>query len=177
MKNFVVTLIFMSVLFVEYGYAQKYALVDKSPLDVTICRENRNAAPVGKIYYSRPKLDGRTLDALAPTGKVWRLGANEATELVVYQNMTLGGKAVMKGNYSLYAIPNGATWTIIVNKDTDMWGAYSYSDAKDVARFDVPVKELAESVENFSIDFNFKDSAIHMAWGKAQVSIPFSVNK
>jgi hypothetical protein len=177
MKNIVVTFILMSVLFIEYGYSQKYALVDKSPLDVTICRESRNAAPLGKIYYSRPKLDGRTLEALAPTGKVWRLGANEATELVAYQNMTLGGKAIEKGNYTLYAIPNGASWTIIVNKDVDAWGAYSYSEAKDVARFDVPVKEIAESVENLSIDFNFKDSAIHMAWGKSQVSIPFTVSK
>jgi hypothetical protein len=175
MKNFVITLILTSVLFVEYGFAQKFANLDKSPLDVTIARESRNAAPIGKIYYSRPKLDGRELETLAPAGKVWRVGANEATELILNQDMTLAGKKVAKGTYTIFAIPNATSWTIILNSDKDVWGGYSYSEAKDVVRFDVPVKVLTESVENFSIDFNYKDSAIYMAWGKVQVAIPFGV--
>ncbi len=176
MRNLVITFIFMSVLFVEYGFSQKYAMVDKSPLDVTIARESRNAAPIGKIYYSRPKLDGRSLESLAPTGKVWRLGANEGTELVLNQDLTLAGKKITKGTYTLFAIPNAKSWTIILNSDLDVWGAYSYNEAKDVVRFEIPTKELTESVENFSIDFNYKDAAIYMAWGKVQVAIPFGMN-
>jgi hypothetical protein len=175
MKNLVITFILTSVLFVEYGFSQKFTMVDKSPLDVSIARESRNAAPIGKIYYSRPKLDGRSLETLAPTGKVWRLGANEGTELVLNQDLTLSGKKISKGTYTLFAIPNATSWTIIVNADKDVWGAYSYNESKDVVRFEVPVKELTDAVESFSIDFNYKDSAIYMAWGKVQVAIPFGM--
>jgi hypothetical protein len=43
-----------------------------------------------KVTYSRPQLKGRSLNELAPAGKVWRTGANEAAEITLYKDMKLG---------------------------------------------------------------------------------------
>jgi hypothetical protein len=173
MKNYVTLLTLFCILSLDNLSAQKFAAVDKSPLDVSICRENRNAMPVGKIYYSRPKLDGRTLESLVPAGKVWRLGANEATELVLYQDITVGDKNLSKGTYTLYAVPGDGKWTIVVSSDTNTWGAYSYNESKDVARVDVPTSKSASPVESFSVDFNYADGKMHFAWGDVVASLPF----
>jgi hypothetical protein len=65
------------------------------------------------VTYSRPLLNGRSLGELAPDGKVWRTGANEATEITLYVDMKLGGKTVKAGTYTLYAIPGQDNYTII----------------------------------------------------------------
>lgn len=155
--------------------AQKFAAIDKSPLDLVALRADRNAKPILKIYYSRPQLKDRELSALAPAGQVWRLGANEATELVVNQAITLGGAKIAPGNYTMYAIPGTSEWTIVISKDTDTWGAYSYNEANDVVRVKAPTMAAAESIEAFSIDCNFTDKAIYMGWGKTIAKLSFSL--
>ena len=62
--------------------------------------------------------------------KVWRLGANEATEIEFYKDVKIGGKKVPKGRYTLYAIVSENVWTMILNKDTDTWGAFKYDSKK-----------------------------------------------
>lgn len=152
--------------------AQKFAGLDKSPLDVALYKVGRNDKPIMKIYYSRPSINNRTLDKLAPAGQVWRLGANEATELVVNQDLMLAGSKIVKGSYTLFAIPGEKTWTIIVNSDTDGWGAYAYDIAKDVVRFEAEVSNLPESLEALSIDANAAKNAIFIGWGTTLVTIP-----
>lgn len=177
MKNYIVLLLFLGVLGIDSITAQKYAIMDKSPMDVSLCRESRNTTPLGKIYYSRPKLEGRALETLLPAGKVWRLGANEATELYLYQSITIDKVKIEKGRYTMYAVPNAGSWTILINKDVDSWGAYAYNESKDVGRFEVPTTKIAESVENFSIDFNHADKKIYFAWGTVQAALPFTINE
>ena len=157
------------VLFICFGLslsAQKFAAVDKSPLDVAILRADRNAKPILKIYYSRPQLNGRELSTLVPTGQVWRLGANEATELVLNQSITIGGSKLAPGTYTLYAVPAVDAWTIVISKDTDVWGSYSYKEANDVVRVKASTMAANDSIEAFSIDCNYADKAIYMGWGK-----------
>jgi len=151
--------------------AQKFASVDKSPLDITYYRAERTAPPMIKVIYSRPQLNGRELSKLAPAGKVWRTGANEATEIKFFQDMTFGGKPVKAGTYSLFAIPGEKEWTIILNKDLDVWGAFSYKEANDVLRVTVPAT-TGEAVDDFSIVF--ENNTMHMAWGTTRVAVPVS---
>ena len=86
--------------------AQEFPGLDKSPMDAasfpTSYRESNKAI---KITYSRPQLNGRSLSELAPNGKVWRTGANEACELTLYKDMKLGDTAVKAGTYTFYLIP------------------------------------------------------------------------
>jgi hypothetical protein len=98
--------------------------------------------------YSRPQLKGRSLNELAPAGKVWRTGANEAVEITLYKDEVRETK-VKAGTYTLYAIPEKESYTIIISKDLNVWGSYYYKETNDVARLKVPVTEAADSLEYF----------------------------
>src|SRR5689334_8830913 len=118
--------------------------LDKSPMDMCYYPSNypvlkiqdKITEPlVARVIYSRPQKNGRTIFGdLVEYGKVWRLGANEATEIEFYKNVSIDGKKVEKGRYTMYAIPDTSKWTIILNKETDIWGAYKYDQNKDLLR-------------------------------------------
>ncbi|HYH14087.1 MAG TPA: DUF2911 domain-containing protein, partial [Flavisolibacter sp.] len=148
-------------------YAQsngnKLPAIDKSPMDMTYYPANfpvlkvqdKASEPlVARVIYSRPQKSGRTVyGELVEFGKVWRLGANEATEIEFYKDVKINGKKVPKGKYTLYAMVNPANWTLIVNKELDTWGAFKYDEKKDVARVTVPVEKLTEPAEAFTMFF------------------------
>ena len=123
-----------------------------------------------KINYSRPQLKGRSVSDLAPAGKVWRTGANEAPEITFYKDVTLGGKSVKAGTYSLLTIPGNDEWTVILSSDINVWGAYSYDEKNDVARVSGKVSQ-GESLEAFSITFD-DDGNMHMGWGTVRIMVP-----
>ena len=153
--------------------AQKFSSLDKSPLDVTFYpTSNKEANKLVKVVYSRPQLKERDLNILAPLGKVWRTGANEAANITLYKDMEVGGKAVKAGEYSLFTIPGEKEWTIILNTDINVWGAYSYKEANDVIRISAPVSS-GESLEAFSIAFS-NDGTMHLGWGTVRVAVPFT---
>ena len=158
--------------------AQKFAKMDVSPMDAaTYPSSYREANKLIKVVYSRPQLKGRELSNLVPNGEVWRTGANEATELILYTDMKLGGTNIKAGTYSLFTIPGDKEWTIIVSTDVNVWGAYSYDQANDVARMNVPVESGSKSIEAFSIALDEGDNNgvdMHMAWGTMRVTVPFT---
>lgn len=149
--------------------AQKFAGLDKSPLDIAYYKTDRNSPPMVKVIYSRPQLKGRALSKLAPNGKVWRTGANEAAEIKFYQDTKFGGQTVKAGTYSLFTIPGETEWTIILNKDLDVWGAYNYNESNDLLRVKAPVSQ-GDSVEAFSIAFG--NDNMYLAWGTTRVAVP-----
>ncbi|MBX2844824.1 MAG: DUF2911 domain-containing protein [Saprospiraceae bacterium] len=149
--------------------------LDKSPMDATIFRPGRGEAPIVKVIYSRPQKKNRAVFGnLVPFGKVWRTGANESTELKVYKEIKFGGQTLSPGTYSLFSIPNEDTWTVIVNSDTDMWGAYQYNESNDVIRVEVPSQSSSDTVEAFTILFDKQDETAHlvMAWDDTMVAVP-----
>jgi len=157
--------------------AQKFPDLDKSPMDAaSYPNDYKNADKLAKVIYSRPQLKGRSLNELAPAGKVWRTGANEATEITLYKDMKLGETKVKAGTYTLYAIPEKDSYTIIINKDLNVWGSYTYKEANDVARLNVPVTEGADSLESFSMVFTKADKGIvlNLGWDKVRVAVPFT---
>ncbi len=124
-----------------------------------------------RIVYSQPMLRGRDMfgDQVA-YGKVWRLGANETTELFLTADAMIGGKLLPAGAYSMFAIPSEGTWTLVFNRALGDWGAYSYSEAEDVLRVDAPVKKTDESFEAFTVWFDAGNMI--MAWGTTRVMVP-----
>ncbi len=130
-----------------------------------------------KITYNRPHKRNRNIfGELVPYGKVWRTGANEATELTTTGDIKLAGKEVPAGTYSLFSIPEKDKWTIILNKDLGQWGAYRYDETKDALRFEVPAKQLSTTYEPFTIEFEQTASEVllKMMWDKTGVQIPVS---
>ncbi|WP_093367633.1 DUF2911 domain-containing protein [Psychroflexus sediminis] len=154
--------------------AQDFSDIDKSPMDAVITR-NQDNSPLARIIYSRPKKKNRAIfGKLVPFNKVWRTGANEATEITFYEDVLVNGTAVEAGTYSLYTIPEEEKWTIIINERINEWGAYNYDDSMDLLRTSVPVKNTAATVENFSITFKpTKDgSDLLMGWDDTFVEVP-----
>ena len=88
-----------------------------------------------------------------PYGKVWRMGANEATTFVTNTNLTVGGKDVPAGSYTLFAIPNTDQWTLIINKKTGEWGIPYKYESTELARVDMKVSTLPSKMENFTISY------------------------
>ncbi|MDN3664449.1 DUF2911 domain-containing protein [Algibacter miyuki] len=155
--------------------AQKFSKLDKSPMDAAAFPSDyKDANKDIKIIYSRPQLNGRDLATLAPNGKVWRVGANEAAELTLFSDMKFGDTTVKAGTYTFYLIPNENEWTAIINKDLNVWGSYFYKEANDVARLSVPVTS-GDDLDAFSIAFDEADGAInmHLGWGTTRIAVPF----
>ena len=159
--------------------AQNFAGLDKSPMDAaTFPSSYRTSNKLIKVIYSRPQLKERSLDKLAPNGKVWRTGANEAAEIIFYSDVKMGGKTIKAGTYSLFTIPGDKEWEIILSSDLNVWGAYSYNEKNDVARIKAPVTQGGKSLEAFSITFEGSDNGgtMHLGWDKVRVAVPFSKN-
>ena len=156
--------------------AQNFKGLDKSPMDAaSFPSDYKISDKLIKIVYSRPQLNGRALSELAPNGKVWRTGANEAAELTLYTDMKLGDTSIKAGVYTFYAIPGDQEWTVILSKDLNVWGSYFYNEANDVARLSVPVSS-GDSLEAFSIAFEEAEGGIHMhlKWGTTKIAVPFT---
>lgn len=158
-------------------YAQKFNDLDVSPMDAATYPSNhKESGKFVKIVYGRPQLKGRALNELVPNDKVWRTGANEATEITFYKDVKFGKTTVKAGTYSLATIPGEKEWTIILNSDLNAWGAYFYKEENDVARLKVPVGEGEESLEAFSIAFQEADNGVNMflGWDTVRVAVPIN---
>ncbi len=157
--------------------AQEFRDLDKSPMDIAAYPTSyKDANKQMKIIYSRPQLKDRKLSKLAPNGKVWRTGANEAAELVLYTDFKLGDTTLKAGSYSFYAIPGDKEWTIIINSDLNTWGSYYYKEKNDVARLTVPATIVVESIEPFSIAIEGADNGVimHLGWDTTRIAVPFT---
>ena len=137
-----------------------------SPKDIS------KGAHVAVTYY-QPSKKGRVIfGGLVPYGEVWRTGANNATEITFNKDGMFGGKPVKKGTYSLFTIPNAKEWTVILNSQMGQWGSFKYDQYKDkdVLRTTVPVKNVASSVEKFTI--TVESDVLIMVWDKTEVRVP-----
>jgi Protein of unknown function (DUF2911) len=126
------------------------------------------------IDYSRPFLKGRKVgQELAPYGKVWRTGANEATALTTEVDLNIGGVKVPAGKYTLYTLPSEGTWKLIINKQTGQWGT-QYDESQDLARVDMKKTALPQPVEQFTISFDKKGentADLNLDWENTRVSV------
>lgn len=176
--NFLTSIAFTLIFSVSLNVnAQDFSGLDKSPMDVASFPSSYKVSDkLIKIAYSRPQLKGRSMEELAPAGKVWRTGANEAAELTLYTDMMLGDTKVEAGTYTFYLIPGEKEWTAIINTDLNVWGSYFYKQENDIARLAVPASEGKESLEAFSIAFEESKDGVHMhlGWGNMRIAVPFT---
>jgi hypothetical protein len=136
-----------------------------------------------EIVYSRPSLKGRAAfgngSVLAPTGIVWRTGANSATKVTFSHPVTIGNKTLAAGAYGLFTIPGEKEWTIIFNSNSKGWGSFTYNEAEDVVRVNVKPEITSNSTETFIIgvgDITPETAAIYLKWDKTLVSVPISTD-
>ena len=130
------------------------------------------------ITYGRPALKGRLpgKDLDPYEGREWRTGADEATTLVTDKPLTFGSLKVPAGTYTLYTIPTGGTWHLIVSKKTGQWGI-PYPQGEDLGRAPMMLGKPAEATERLTISIQdtAKGGTITIDWGATRASIPFTV--
>lgn len=185
-RKLILTFTAVALVLVTFGQANLPA-IDKSPMDMSYYPENypvlkiRDKATeplVARVLYSRPKREGRTIfGGLVEYGKVWRLGANEATEVEFYKPVNIAGKKIAKGRYTLYAVINETSWTFILNKDTDTWGSFKYDPSKDVVRVDAPVQKSTEMIDSMAMFFEKTNGSIQLvvAWENIKAAMPITL--
>ncbi|RAV30493.1 DUF2911 domain-containing protein [Sinomicrobium soli] len=179
MKNyFGVFILAITFGIVAESKAQNFSGLDKSPADIAYYRTDRKAPPIAKVVYGRPQKKGRPVfGTLVPFDKVWRTGANEATEITFFKDVVFGDVEVAAGTYTLYSIPGVKEWTVILNKATDVWGAFDYKEANDVARTTVPVSSGKEDLEAFSITFEPGENGadLYLGWATTRIKVPIGL--
>ena len=133
-----------------------------------------------KVVYGQPSKRGREIfGELEPYGKVWRTGANEATEITFTKDVKIAGKSLKAGTYTLFTIPNPDKWTVIINTELGQWGAYKYTKEKDLFSFDIPITKPQYRYEAFTIEFEETNSGVDMEllWDTIRIAIPLAFNK
>jgi Protein of unknown function (DUF2911) len=136
--------------------------------------------PDGKtiaVNYSSPRMKNRKIFGdLVPYGEVWRTGANEATSFVTNANLTVEGKDVPPGSYTIFTVPAQDKWTLIINKHTGEWGIPYKYESEELARVNMQVSSTPAPVENFTIRFDQSGGTcnLQMGWESSQASVNFS---
>src|SRR2546425_151141 len=132
------------------------------------------------VDYSSPRThDPKThqprkiYGGLVPYGEVWRTGANDATAFVTDANLTVGGKDVPAGSYTIFTVPAADKWTLIVNKKNGEWGIPYKYESDELARVDMQVSKTASPVENFTIAFDQTGGGctMHLDWENTRASV------
>lgn len=128
-----------------------------------------------EIEYSRPSMRGREIFGdLLPYGEVWRTGANGRATIKFEDPVQINGKFVEAGKYAILTVPNEKHWLFVLNTDTKSWGANNYSGEQNVLELKLPLEEVCEPTETFTMGFeNFEDSSanLFLKWEKAKISV------
>lgn len=136
-----------------------------------------------RIEYTRPNMKDRKIfgeGEMVPYGTVWRTGANSSTKLWSSKDIYLNGNKIPAGKYALYSIPEPGDWTIIVSKDTSLWGHYGYKAEHDLLRFKVSPGSKLDHQESMAISFdhaNDKEATINIRWGKHVIPISVKIDE
>jgi hypothetical protein len=156
---------------VKFGQVNALVTIDQSPMDISYY-------PSDYPIYSRPHKKGRKVfgtssNCICVYGKEWRLGANEATEIEFFRDLSIAGKPIKAGRYVIYCIPFADRWSIILNTNLYTWGLHMDS-TKDVFKIDLPVAEQKPALEDFTMVFNGKGDSVNLqiAWDQLTVSLP-----
>ncbi len=131
------------------------------------------------VEYGRPETHGLTqFGERVPFDHVWRLGADEATRITVSHDVALGPLTVPAGSYALFAIPHAHSWTLVVNRVAQQWGAWNWEPVQDLGRVEVPVEEVDPPLPTFTIELEGtgeKEGELRLAWEHARVRVPLRV--
>jgi hypothetical protein len=131
-----------------------------------------------KINYTRPSMRGRVIfGKVVPWNRYWRTGANRATKITTSQALNFNGKVLPPGEYSIFTMPSQTGWTIMFNKEANIWGT-DYNPAYDILRVPMQAEHLGEPVELMKIEVvpTSKGGAINIIWERIKASVHFTTS-
>jgi Protein of unknown function (DUF2911) len=178
MKKRVALCTLLALTFTAWCFAQQDKSKRPSPPASAECKFADGKSV--KVDYSSPRAKGRKIfGGVVPNGEVWRTGANEATTFVPNTNITIDGKDIPAGNYTLFTVPNQDKWTLIISKKTGEWGIPYPGEGDDFARLDMSVSKTSAPVENFTISFHEMGNGCHMyvEWENTRATVELTEKK
>jgi len=175
MKKTAAVLLFFILSYTLFAAAQQDKSKRPSPPAQAQCK-----LPDGKTIttdYSSPRAKGRQIfGGLVPYNEVWRTGANEATTFVTTANLSVQGKDVPAGSYTIFTVPAQDKWTLIINKKTGEWGIPYHYESDELVRVPMQVGKTSGPVENFTINYDQGGGGctLQISWENTQASVKFT---
>jgi hypothetical protein len=146
-----------------------------SPRDTA--RGNIGPASIS-VDYSRPHARGRELVGnIIPYEKVWRTGANAATQFTTSAPIKLAGIPLAAGTYTLWTVPHQNGVDLIVNGQSGQWGT-EYNRSRDIAKAPMQSSTLSTPVDQFTISVSGTDArrgTLTLEWGSFRWTAPIEV--
>jgi hypothetical protein len=127
-----------------------------------------------RVTFGSPAVKGRTIwGDLVPNDKAWRGGADEATIFSTNKDITINGKKLAAGTYSLFVIPAKDKWTYIFNSQTGQWGikmggVANYDEAKNVLTVTADVQTVPMEEH---LKYLFKGKMFGLNWAQRQALV------
>ncbi len=132
------------------------------------------------VDYVSPAVKGRKIwGGLVAYGQPWSFGAGQAPRVRFGRDVTVGDKLVPAGTYSLFAIPDKADWTLILDRGADQpGGGREHRPELEVARVHArpKVAPARERLTFLFATFTDDDAALAFEWDKLQLVLPIGVN-
>jgi tetratricopeptide (TPR) repeat protein len=132
-----------------------------------------------KIDYERPSARGRKIfGELVPYDKIWKTGAGYCPKINFDDDVEIGGNTVKAGTYSLLSVPAEREWTIILNKDTTLYGTDFYNEKLDAIRIPATSERTSRYYESFTLDVDIvpNNADIYLSWANCQVHFKLGTN-
>jgi Protein of unknown function (DUF2911) len=133
------------------------------------------------VTYSRPRTRGRPKlfgTSAAHWGEVWTPGANWATVLEVSKDVTLNGRAVPKGKYSVWMVlRETGDWTTVLDPNWHIFHMDPPDSSATQIRISTPVDQapfvdvLTWSMPQLSVS----GGTLAMQWGTTRASLKVAV--
>ncbi len=159
-----------------------------SPHETTYVRvgSDRATSSLVSLTYGRPfaakggKGEARKIwGGLVPWAKADRLGADEATLIVLQHPIEIGGKTIPAGAHTLYMVPSETGPSkLAFSSHVGKWGV-PVDETKDIARVDLKKEPLDQEVNQLTIalENHQTNGLIKIMWEKTQFSVPFTIKR
>lgn len=163
------------------GLLSSSVIAQKTPQPSPFCKtEQVVGLTTITLEYSRPGVKERTIfGELVPYGEVWRVGANACTKFSTTDELKFGETSLAAGTYALFAFPGeNGEWEIVLNTDTEQWGAGAYDAEKNVLSTKVKAQENSFN-ESMIVEINnitTNSAVLSIKWDKLRVDVPFTVD-
>jgi hypothetical protein len=132
------------------------------------------------IDYGRPSLRGRDVFVHGVLGDtVWRTGANAATQFTTTTDLTIDGRRLAAGTYSLWThvSPDNLSYELVFNSQVGQWGTEHHFD-RDLIRVPLATSRLLSPVERFliRIEPNDRGAVLTLEWGRLELRTTLGVS-
>jgi hypothetical protein len=138
---------------------------------------NKVTVTYGRPYSKNPRgTDIRKIwGSLVPYGKAWRLGADEATTIVLQKGIKIGDAAIPAGTYTLYLIPEENGGKLAFSKTVGRWGI-PVDQKNDLVRVDVKKEPLSPALNQLAIAIEKADNGgvLKIMWEDSQYTVNFT---